>query len=155
MTKRKPIPDDINARNKEFWDRVKDQVAPLVKDSKLIADVVDAQTQTAARWRGVGGLNSLEADLLSEHARRKDRLALEERAKLGDKGKRTLDQQRENQKKATAVATKYHSEDKAKWQEIADGQDLSGKSKSHKAKVIARRLGLPPEAVSTIRKVID
>ncbi|MEM5459658.1 hypothetical protein VSR69_33100 [Paraburkholderia phytofirmans] len=146
---------DINERNREFWERVQEQVKPLLEDPELLSEVIASQAQTATRWGGVKGLNSLEADLLSEHAVRTDRRNLEERATLGDKGKQTLEQQRKNQRKAVAEVTKYGPEDKAAWRKIAEGEDLRGKSKLQKARVIAHRLGLPLEAISTIRRVVD
>jgi hypothetical protein len=75
--------------------------------------------------------------------------------KFGEKGKKTDEQQKKNQRRATIAATKYPEEMKASWRAIAAEPLLAGKSKSSKAEVIAKRLGLPKAAVRTIRDSID
>lgn len=53
-----------------------------------------------------------------------------------------------------AARIKYTEEDKALWNEIAKEKSLKEKTASHKARVIAQRVGLPKAAEQSIRKEI-
>lgn len=138
---------DINERNAAFWAEIKSRVDPLMNDIELVGSVAKKQSLDLMRAGGkVSALNSFEHDMLAEHGQRE-----------GEKARSTLEKQRatraNSQAKATAASRKYSTEDRAKWQEIAD--TLFNLSMKRKAEIIAQRLGLSPSAVETIRKNIN
>lgn len=71
------------------------------------------------------------------------------------KGRMLEDKGRKLAKDGTAASIKYTDDDKRRWQKLAQGDDLRGKSKACKAGIIAHRLSLPDKAIHTIRKSIE
>lgn len=60
---------------------------------------------------------------------------------------------RDRVEKAKKTNVKYAPEEKAKWREV-DQKEFSGHSVNNAAKLIAKRLDLPDEAIETIRRAL-
>ena len=80
------------------------------------------------------------------------RMAIERFAELGVQRKRQLS---EFARKGNASRRKHTDDDKRRWRKEATAPEIRRvKSKKRKAELIARKLGLPPEAVESIRKAL-